>query len=48
MPKYDVTITYRFTVDAKHEQEAEERAYELMEDCQPNVEVDEIESDEED
>jgi len=48
MPKYDVTITYSFTIDAKHEQEAEEMAYEHMEDCQPNVEVGEIESDEED
>jgi len=40
--KYDVTITYSFTVDAKYEEEAEEKAFELMEDCIPRVDVDEV------
>jgi len=40
--EYDITITYSFRVEAKHEQEAEERAYELMEDCTPKVDVYEV------
>jgi len=46
MPKYEVTITYSFTVDAKYEEDAETKAFELMEDCQPRIEVSEL--DEED
>jgi hypothetical protein len=43
MKKYRVKVIYEMSVEAKHEQEAEERAYERMEDMNPKVEVDEEE-----
>jgi len=48
MPTYNVKVIYEFELEAKDEIHAEERAYERMEDCNPRVDIEELEEIKED
>ena len=42
MPTYKVKIIYEFELDADDDTQAEERAYERMEDCNQAVDIKEV------